>query len=102
MPTSNMIDVLQPGTSDVSQHLAHAGSQRSSRETDSKMNSNVTEEDEESEEAAWLQGVQGASSNDLAFVKGLQSNNLVLDIGQLRDEPAPSAAKRSLRAKLVG
>jgi hypothetical protein len=100
-----MIDVLQPGTSDVSQHLAHAGSQRSSREADSKMdskmNSSSTEEDEESEEAAWLQSVQAASSNDLAFVKGLQSNNLVLDIGQLRDEPAPSAAKRSLRAKLV-
>lgn len=97
-----MIDVLQPGTSDISQHLAHAGSQRSTRDTDAKMNSSSTEEDEESEEAAWLQSVQAASSNDFAIVKGLQSTNLVLDIGQLRDEPTPSPAKRSLRAKLVG
>ena len=101
MPTSNMIDVLQPGNSDVSQHLAHAGSQRSTREIDSKMSSSNTEEEEESQEAAWLRSVQAANSSDLAFVKGLQSNNLVLDIGQLRDEPPPSAAKRSLRAKLI-
>lgn len=96
-----MIDVLQPGNSEVSQQLAHAGSQRSTRATDSKTESNATEEDAESEDNAWLRSVEAAGADDLIAVKGFQSSNLVMDINQLRDEPAPSAAKRSLRAKLV-
>ena len=91
-----MIDVLQPGTTDVSQHLANTGTQRS----DSKIASHDAKEDEESEENAWLQSVQASGADDLAPAKGLQSN-LVMEFTQLRDEPAPSSAKRSLKAKLV-
>ena len=96
-----MIDVLQPGNTEVSQHLAHAGSQRSTRDKDSKGEPSVAEEDAENEENEWLRGVEAAGADDLIAVKGLQSNALVMDINQLREEPAPSAAKRSLRAKPV-
>ena len=101
MSRSNMIDVLQPGNSEVSQHLAHAGSQRSAPDKNSKMEISATEEDAEDEENEWLRSVEAAGADDLIAVKGLQSSNLVMDINQLREEPAPSAAKRSLRAKLV-
>jgi hypothetical protein len=97
MSGSNMIDVLQPGTTDVSQHLAHTSGQRS----DSKMTSGAAHEDEESEENAWLQSVQASGAEDLAPAKGMQSN-LVMDFTQLRDESAPSSAKRSLKTKLAG
>ena len=96
MSGSNMIDVLQPGTTDVSQHLAHTGGQRS----DSKMASSETHGDEESEENAWLQSVQASGADDLAPAKGMQSN-LVMDFTQLKDEPSPSSAKRSLKTKLL-
>ncbi len=89
-----MIDVLQPGNSEVSQHLAHAGSQRLTRDKDSKMEGSITEEDAESEENTWLRSVEAAGADDLITVKGLQSSNLVTDINQLREQPAPSAAKR--------
>lgn len=92
-----MIDVLQPGTSDVSQHLAHAGGQRA----DSKMEARTADEDEESEENAWLQSVQASGADGLATVKDLQSGHLVMDITQLRDDPAPSSSKRYLKAKVV-
>ena len=100
---SNMIDVLHPGTSDVSHHFANTGSQRAAREDDtSKTQSGSTADTEEDEEAAWLQSVQASGIDNVTAVKGLQSGDLVLDISQLRDEPPPSAAKRSLKARLVG
>ena len=102
-----MIDVLHPGTSDVSHYFAHTGGQRPAHEDDSAMvkqggNPGGTEEPEEDEEAAWLKSVQAAGIDDVTAVKGLQTGNLVLDISHLRDEPAPSAAKRSLKARLAG
>jgi hypothetical protein len=65
------------------------------------MESPVTEEDAESEDNAWLRRVEAAGADDLVAVKGFQSSNLVMDINQLRDEPAPSATKRPVKAKLV-
>ena len=98
-----MIDVLHPGTSDVSHHFAHTGSQRSAHQDQSSQKQQDSAEGaEEDEEAAWLQSVQAAGVDNLTTIKGLQSGNLVLDVSHLRDEPAPSAAKRSLKAKLQG
>ncbi|KAK3691789.1 hypothetical protein LTR37_018447 [Vermiconidia calcicola] len=77
--TDNMIDVLHPGTSDsLSQHFAHGGSQRSWQHRDDQ-----TEEGEEDEESAWLQSVQASGTED---IKGLQTGDLTMDVGQLREE----------------
>lgn len=92
---SNMIDTWQPGTSEVSQHLAHTGNER----PDSKADSGLA--DEESEENAWLQSVQASGADDLAATKGMQSG-LVMDFGQLREESTPASAKKTLKSKLVG
>ena len=67
-----MIDVLHPGTSDVSHHFAHTGSQRSDL-GDSKNQRGATDDTEENDEAAWLQSVQAAGVDDVTGVKGLQS-----------------------------
>lgn len=93
-----MIDVSHPGTSELSQHFAHA--KTASREVIVEDDAEHTEEDED--EAAWLQSVQESDAGDVTVVKGLHSNDLVLDISQLRDETAgdSSAAKKSSKGVL--
>lgn len=101
IPNSNMIDVSHSGTSELSHHFAHGGSQRFHHADGApKQPDNPEEELVEDEEAAWLQSIQGAGADNMTTVQGLQSGGLVLDIGTLRDDP--SAAKRSLKANLPG
>lgn len=93
-----MIDVHQ---TDASEPGLGFGSQRFSRannDTKGERGENdgaEDEEDEDEEEAAWLESVQ---ADNLTDVQGMQASGLVLDVGQLREEP--SAAKRSLKAKV--
>ena len=68
-----MIDVSQSDTAELSQQFAHPRSQQST--------ASDTEGLEEEDEAAWLQDVQAAGTEE---VKPLQSGDLVMDIKQLR------------------
>ena len=89
---SNMIDVLHPSNAEIHQRSV------SGRGTPDYTSGNTDEV--EDEEVAWLQSIQAAGVNDMVAVKGLQSGALVMDIGQLRDEPHPSTPKRSHKGKL--
>ena len=103
MLDSNMIDVLHPGTSELSQHFAQTGSQRSTHTDNApKQPRDPAEDPADDEEAAWLQAAQAAGTDNVTAVQGLQSDSLVMDIGQLRDEPTPSVAKKSLKGNLSG
>ena len=94
-----MIDVLHPSMTD---QIAHRSDDRLEQENSPATESPADpEEADEDEEAAWLKSVQSASIDNVTGTQGLQSGNLVMDT-QLRDEPAPSAAKRSLKARLPG
>ena len=81
----------------MSQHFAHT---RISHLDEAEVDANAA--DEEDEEAAWLQSVQKGDMGDVTAVKGLRAGDLVLDMSQLRSEPATSASavKRSLKGNL--
>lgn len=70
-----MIDVSHSGTAELSQHFAHAN--RLAEEVDEAEHT----EDDDEEEAAWLQSVQ----DNATVVQGIDSNPLVLDMDSLRD-----------------
>lgn len=99
-PDSNMIDVLHPGTSELSHHFAHVRSKRSVDANGAPREARPESVAEDDEEAAWLQSVQAAEVGGVTTVKGLESGSLVMDISQLRDEPTSSTGQRSLTARL--
>ena len=93
-----MINVSHAGNTELRDHFAHTGSQRATTGRETPENTQEHTGDEDEEETAWLQSIQAAGSENLTAVKGLDSGNLVMDINQLKE--APSAAKRSLKARL--
>ena len=99
MSCSDMVDGPQVETSEVSRHLAYAGSQRSMRDFDSNMESDAMNEDEDNQEDVWFQSVQTAGADELATPTALQSHSLTLDFSSRKDELAPSPAKRGLKAQ---
>lgn len=92
-----MIDVSHPDSAEFSLRFAHADGHKQSHDIHSKNKPEPSGEADDGEEAAWLQSVQAAGSGE---VQGLDSGNLVMDVGQLRDVPVQSAAARSLKGKL--
>ena len=97
---SNMIDVLHPGNTELSQRFAVTSSQRSTPRTGTPETPADNVEETQDEESAWLQSVQAANASVVA-VKGLESGSLVLDISQLRTEPPTSAPRKTTRGKLL-
>lgn len=95
-----MVDVHHPDAGELG---PGRGSQRSTRPRDDAEDEQAEDEEDEVDEeedeaeAAWLQSVQ---ADNLTAVQGMQAGGLVLDAGQLREEP--SAAKRSLKARVGG
>lgn len=98
-----MIDVhhpdaeLGPGAGLQRDSRPNDGTQRREEDAEDEHEVEGEDEEEDEEEAAWLESVQADSAT---AVQGMQASGLVLDVGQLRDEP--SAAKRSLKAKIGG
>ena len=102
-----MIDVSHPSTAAYIHRFAHTNHDRHQHTTGSEANGTTKEgattvpgESEDGEEAAWLQSIQSAGLDSVTEVKGLQSGALVLDMSQLRQEPAPSSAKKALKSAL--
>ncbi|KAK5163933.1 uncharacterized protein LTR77_010328 [Saxophila tyrrhenica] len=96
--TDNMIDASHPGTSELSQHFAHA---RPTTPFESSADG-PSDVEEDEDEAAWLESVQAAGMDEVVPVDEIQSGNLVMDFSRLRDDPMsiPSTAKPSLKGKL--
>lgn len=96
-----MIDVHHPDAADFVPSTT--GSQRLARapydwaELQKKGQDAEEDEEEDEEETAWLESVQAGNMTD---VQVMNAGGLVLDVNQLRDEP--SAAKKSLKAKVGG
>lgn len=92
-----MIDVLHPGTTELSQRFAHRGSQRGGQTPAGiSEDASAAQGDEESK---WLQGIQAAGA-DMTAVKGLEASTLVIDPSQLRVGPPTSAPRGSTKGKL--
>ena len=90
-----MIDVLHPG-----EHFAYGSSQRSTPGDGTPEPPQKNEDVDDDDEAAWLQSVQGASSENTTDIKALESGNLVMDVGRLREEPPTSVKKKPSKGRL--
>ncbi|KAK5135827.1 hypothetical protein LTR08_004654 [Meristemomyces frigidus] len=93
---SNMIDRSRPGSAESNHHMAHTNHDRYiSTEDQTIAGPQDATGSEDAEEAAWLQSIQSAGLDPVTEIKGLQSGPLVMDIGQLRQDPPSSSAKKT-------
>ena len=98
-----MIDVSHPASSAFSQHFTHTNQERQheSRENAGRLSKDTPSKvEDDTDEAAWVQSIQSDGLDSIIEVKGLQSGALVMDIGQLRQEPLLSSGKKALKSAL--
>lgn len=93
-----MIDVHHPEAAELGPNASMRSTphQHTDAEREQGDSGDEDEDDEEDEEEAeWLRSVEADNKTQ---VQGMEASGLVLDMGQLRDEP--SAAKKSLKARV--
>lgn len=90
-----MIDVHHPEAAELGPNASVRGLPHQHTGTEREQGGSEDEEEDDDEEAEWLRSVE---ADNKTSVQGMEASGLVLDMGQLRDEP--SAAKKSLRAKV--
>lgn len=94
-----MVDVVHPSTTELSRHFVHhthLGPRQDLPGPEDERSLNPQEADET--EAAWWESIQSEDADQVTPIKGLRQGAVVIDVGQLRDTPPPSSAKKALKA----